>query len=209
MSTPVWRPAAAKAAAVTAAAPGAAYRGRDGHLSPGPPRLADVAVEGHHGRIDLRVLARLDSASPGQRDALHACAGGAGQTGPGSRQHRDAECVAGPYRPLPELPGHPDRLGDPAVFRSEAQLCPAARAGRCLILVQKMRTRSRRKLHPPSGGAAAPRLFDRITVAKAPKTDQGVRPTRRKLVNRHDRGGAPAMVLGTHATEGPRSGDST
>jgi hypothetical protein len=28
------------------------------------------------------------------------------------------------------------------------------------------------------GGAAPPRLFDRITVADAPKRDQGVRPTR-------------------------------
>src|SRR5215471_13487047 len=50
----------------------------------------------------------------------------------------------------------------------------------------KRRTRPRRTLHPPSGGAAAPRLFDRITVADAPKRDQGVRPTRRKLLNRHD-----------------------
>jgi hypothetical protein len=40
-------------------------------------------------------------------------------------------------------------------------------------------------------------------VADAPQRDQGVRPARRKLVNRHDRGGAPATVPGTHATEGP------
>ena len=66
----------------------------------------------------------------------------------------------------------------------------------------KMRARPRRTLHPPSGGAAAPRLFDRITVAGAPKRDQGVRPTRRKPVNCHDRGGAPAVVPGTHAAEG-------
>ena len=66
----------------------------------------------------------------------------------------------------------------------------------------KMRARPRRTLHPPSGGAAAPRLFDRITVAGAPKPDQGVRPTRRKPVNCHDRGGAPAVVPGTHAAEG-------
>src|SRR5271165_4756169 len=59
-------------------------------------------------------------------------------------------------------------------FESQAQLCPAARAGRCLILVQKCVARQRRTLHPPSGGAAAPRLFDRITVADAPKRDQGV-----------------------------------
>src|SRR6266516_2368439 len=65
-------------------------------------------------------------------------------------------------------------------FGSEAQLCPAARAGRCLILIQKCVARQRRTLHPPSGGAAAPRLFDRIMVADAPKRDQGVRPTRRK-----------------------------
>ena len=87
-------------------------------------------------------------------------------------------------------------------------MCPAARAGRCLILVQKCVARARRTLYPPSGGAAAPRLFDRITVADAPRRDQGVRPTRRKLVNRHDRGGAPAIVPGTHATEGARSDDS-
>src|SRR5208282_6442927 len=86
-----------------------------------------------------------------------------------------------------------------ASFRSKAQLCPAARAGRCLILVQEC-VLARRTLHPPSGGAAAPRLFDRITVADAPKRDQGVRPTRRKLVNRHDRGGVPAIVPGTHVT---------
>src|SRR6266487_903548 len=40
-------------------------------------------------------------------------------------------------------------------FGSEAQLCPAARAGRCLILIQKCVARQRRTLHPPSGGAAA------------------------------------------------------
>src|SRR5271165_1501316 len=60
-----------------------------------------------------------------------------------------------------------------ASFRSKAQLCPAARAGRCLILVQEC-VLARRTLHPPSGGAAAPRLFDRITVADAPE------PARRK-----------------------------
>ena len=81
-------------------------------------------------------------------------------------------------------------------------MCPAARAGRGPILGQKCVARQRRTLHPPSGGAAAPRLFDRITVADAPKRDQGVRPTRRKLVNRHDRGGAPAIVPGTHARRG-------
>jgi hypothetical protein len=46
-----------------------------------------------------------------------------------------------------------------------------------------MRARARRTLHRPWGGAAALRFFDRITVADAPKRDQGVRPTRRKLVN--------------------------
>src|SRR5215470_16738534 len=39
----------------------------------------------------------------------------------------------------------------------------------------KMRARPRRTLHRPSGGAAAPHLFDRITVADAPKRDLGVR----------------------------------
>jgi hypothetical protein len=87
-------------------------------------------------------------------------------------------------------------------FEVKARLCPAARAGRCLILVQKCVARQRRTRHLPSGGAAAPRLFDRITVAGAPGRDQGVRPTRRKLVNRHDRGGAPATVPGTHAAKG-------
>jgi len=37
-------------------------------------------------------------------------------------------------------------------------VCPAARAGRCLILVPKCVARQRRTLHPPSGGAAAPPL---------------------------------------------------
>src|SRR6185312_13141790 len=54
---------------------------------------------------------------------------------------------------------------------------------------------------------AAPRLFDRITVADAPRRDQGVRPTRRKLVNRHDRSGAPALVPGTR-DRGARSDGS-
>src|SRR6476660_2464700 len=35
---------------------------------------------------------------------------------------------------------------------SEAQVCPAARAGRCLILVHQSVARQRRTLHPPSGG---------------------------------------------------------
>jgi len=37
-----------------------------------------------------------------------------------------------------------------------------------------MRACPRQTLHPPSGGNAAPRLFDRITVADAPKRDQGL-----------------------------------
>src|SRR5271165_534339 len=64
-------------------------------------------------------------------------------------------------------------------FESEAQLCPAARAGRCLILGQKCVARQRRTLHPPSGGAAAPRLFDRITVADAVCAENLVRPGER------------------------------
>jgi hypothetical protein len=52
------------------------------------------------------------------------------------------------------------------------------------------RRRGPTSLRTHHGGRCAPR-------------DQGVRPTRRKLVNRHDRGGAPAIVPGTHATEGP------
>src|SRR6185437_13701109 len=35
---------------------------------------------------------------------------------------------------------------------SEAQVCPAARTGRCLILVHQSVARQRRTLHPPSGG---------------------------------------------------------
>src|SRR6185437_13621770 len=66
-------------------------------------------------------------------------------------------------------------------FRSEARLCPAARAGGCLILVQKCVARPRRTLHPPSGGAAALRLFDRIMVADAqtgPGSSTGATKTR-------------------------------
>jgi hypothetical protein len=65
-----------------------------------------------------------------------------------------------------------------ASFRREAQLRPAARAGRCLILVQKCAlARGERFIHLRA--APRPHVFDRITVADAPNRDQGVRPTRR------------------------------
>jgi hypothetical protein len=49
----------------------------------------------------------------------------------------------------------PGRTARPCILsrrRGHAQLCPAARAGRCLILVQKCVARQRRTLHLPSGG---------------------------------------------------------
>jgi hypothetical protein len=58
------------------------------------------------------------------------------------------------------------------------------------------------------GRAAAPRLFDRVTVADGPKRDQRVRPTRRKLVNRHDRGRAPGKSPRHPRDRGARSDDS-
>jgi hypothetical protein len=66
-----------------------------------------------------------------------------------------------------------------------------------------MRACPRQTLHPPSGGNAAPRLFDRITVADAPKRDQGLSTDVTKLANRHDHGGRTGNSPGTQQTERP------
>ena len=87
-----------------------------------------------------------------------------------------------------------------ASFRREARLCPAARAGRCLILVHECVARQRRTLHPPSGGPASVRSHH---GGRRARTGPGSPADATKLVNRHDRGGAPTRVPAPTRPKGP------
>ena len=70
----------------------------------------------------------------------------------------------------------------------------------------KMRARPRRTLHPPSGGAAAARLFDRITAADAPCIESKAAPAA-PLARRQRRALALARPRPAHAGPKPQSGD--